>query len=185
MNVGFMEAPESRSAERGDEKVKTFESDGTSFALLVEQHQAKLYNFIYRYTQNRQDAEDLTQDTFVKAFRNFHRYDSQYPFGAWLFTIGRRTVYNHYRGLKPTEELSFDVVESAATPDEEVEHEDRKHELWEVAKKLKKEYQEVLALKYIEDLSIEEISRVLGKSKTNVKIRLFRARNQLKKLHGI
>ena len=187
MNIGLMEAPKTGSASPNEERSVPFESDGTSFALLVEQHQDKLYNFIYRYTQNRQDAEDLTQDTFVKAFRNFHRYDSKYPFGAWLFTIGRRTVYNHYRGQKnrQTEELSFDVVETAATPDQEAECDDQKHALWEVAKKLKKEYQEVLVLKYIEDLSVEEISKVLGKTKTNVKIRLFRARNQLKKLHGI
>ncbi len=185
MNSGIMEAPDSGKARQSEQSSVSFESEGTSFALLVEQHQDKLYNFIYRYTKNRQDTEDLTQDTFVKAFRNFHRYDSKYPFGPWLFTIGRRTVYNHYRGLKYTEELSFDVVETAATPDLEAESEDRRDALWEVAKKLKKKYQEVLVLKYIEDLSIEEIGKVLGKSNTNVKIRLFRARNQLKKLHGI
>lgn len=172
-------------ASRERETAVAFGKDGTSFALLVEQHQDKLYHFIYRYTRNRQDAEDLTQDTFVKAFRYFDRYDSKYPFGAWLFTIGRRTVYNHFRGLKHTEELSFDVVEKGPTPDEEAEQEDRKEGLWELAKKLKKEYQEVLVLKYIEDLSIEEIGQIIGKSRTNVKIRLFRARNQLKKLHGI
>ena len=177
-----------RNSEEAAEEVEALSSTGsevTSFALLVEQHQGKLYNFIYRYTRNRQDAEDLTQDTFVKAFRYFDRYDSRYPFGAWLFTIGRRTVCNHFRGFRPTEELSFDVVENAATPDDEAENEDRKQSMWDLAKKLKAEYQEVLVLKYIEDLSIEDIARVIGKSKTNVKIRLFRARNQLKKLHGI
>ncbi len=52
-------------------------NEKTSFTLLIQQHQTKLYNFIYRYTRNRQDAEDLTQDTFVKAFKNFHLYDRQ------------------------------------------------------------------------------------------------------------
>lgn len=75
-------------------------NEKTSFTLLIQQHQTKLYNFIYRYTRNRQDAEDLTQDTFVKAFKNFHLYDSKYPFASWLYSIGRRTVYNHYRSAR-------------------------------------------------------------------------------------
>ena len=75
-------------------------NEKTSFTLLIQQHQTKLYNFIYRYTRNRQDAEDLTQDTFVKAFKNFHLYDSKYPFASWLYSIDRRTVYNHYRSAR-------------------------------------------------------------------------------------
>ncbi len=155
----------------------------TSFALLVQQHHGKLYNFIYRYTRNRQDAEDLTQDTFVRAFENFHRYDSKYAFASWLFTIGRRTVYNHYRSARHTEPIEFDIVDSSARPDGEAEEADTRNSVWESAKSLKKDYREVLALKYIEDLSIQEIAQVMNKSQSNVKILLFRARNQLKKIH--
>ncbi len=156
------------------------EANQASFALLVEQHHAKLYSFIYRYTKNRQDAEDLTQDTFVKAFKNFHRYDSKYAFSSWLFTIGRRTVYNHYRAKKSTDALAFEIVDPSQTPDKRAEGDDRKRQLWKAAKSLKKDYYEVLILKYIEDLSIKEIAQVLNKTETNVKILLFRARNKLK-----
>ncbi len=155
----------------------------TSFTLLVQQHHAKLYNFIYRYTRNRQDAEDLTQDTFVKAFKNFDRYDSKYAFASWLFTIGRRTVYNHFRGAWRTEPMEFDIADESERPDGAAEKEDNRHSVWESAKSLKKEYREVLVLKYIEDFSILEIANVLGKTQSNVKILLFRARNQLKKIH--
>lgn len=158
-------------------------SGKTSFALLIQQHHAKLYNFIYRYTRNRQDAEDLTQDTFVKAFKNFHRYDSKYAFASWLYTIGRRTVYNHYRRARRTEPMEFDIADEAERPDGAAERTDSRNSVWESAKNLKKEFQEVLTLKYIEDLSIIEIAQVLGKSQSNIKILLFRARNQLKKIH--
>ncbi len=155
----------------------------TPFALLVQQHHAKLYNFIYRYTRNRQDAEDLTQDTFVRAFKNFHRYDSKYAFASWLFTIGRRTVYNHYRSARQTEPMEFDIADTSIRPDGAAEQSDTRNSVWESAKSLKKDYREVLALKYIEDLSIVEIAQVMNKSQSNIKILLFRARNQLKKLH--
>ncbi len=158
-------------------------NEKTSFTLLIQQHQSKLYNFIYRYTRNRQDAEDLTQDTFVKAYKNFHRYDSKYPFASWLYTIGRRTVYNHYRRTRRTEPMEFDIADESERPDGAAEKQDNRNSVWASAKKLKKEFREVLVLKYIEDLSILEIAKVLGKTQSNIKILLFRARNQLKKIH--
>ncbi len=176
--------PDSIEALRGDSFDRDAEEDGkTSFTLLIQQHQAKLYSFIYRYTRNRQDAEDLTQDTFVKAFKNFHRYDSKYAFASWLYTIGRRTVHNHYRSAKRTEPMEFDIADESVRPDGAAENSDTKNSVWETVKRLKKEHQEVLILKYIEDLSIIEIGQVLGKSQSNIKILLFRARNQLKKIH--
>lgn len=159
--------------------------DRAGFAALVEEHQDKLRNFLYRYTRNREDAEDLTQDTFVKAYRNIHRYDSKYSFSTWLYTIARRTAYNHFRDSKPTESLEYDVAANAEAPDEEVAVEDEKSWVWKAAAKLKADYREALTLKYIDDLSIEEIGRIMGKSQTNIKIILFRARNQLKKLRTI
>ncbi|MDQ8200605.1 RNA polymerase sigma factor [Pelagicoccus enzymogenes] len=159
--------------------------DRAGFAALVDEHQDKLRNFLFRYTRNRQDAEDLTQDTFVKAFRNIHRYDSKYSFSTWLYTIARRTAYNHFRDSKPTEALEYDIVESSDTPDVEASREDEKSWVWQAAERLKPDFREALSLKYIDDLSIEEISKIMGKSQTNVKIILFRARNQLKKLRHI
>ncbi len=159
--------------------------DRAGFAALVEQHQDKLRNFLFRYTRNQQDAEDLTQDTFVKAYRNIHRYDNKYSFSTWLYTIARRTAYNHFRDSKPTEALEYDIAASSDTPDIEASREDEKNWVWQAAKNLKPDFREALSLKYVDDLSIEEISRIMGKSQTNVKIILFRARNQLKKLRTI
>jgi len=113
-----------------------------SFESLVRQYHAKLFNFIYRYTKNRQDAEDLTKDTFVKAFRNFHRYDSQYPFGSWLFTIGRRTVFNHFRRARKMEPIEFDVADGDISPDGAAEASDTRTSIWEAAKRLKSDHRE-------------------------------------------
>ena len=155
--------------------------DRAAFAALVEEHQGRLVGFLYRYTRNQSDAEDLAQDTFVKAYRNFHRYDSRYSFATWLYTIARRTAYNHFRDTKPTESLEYDLVDTSQAPDEEASKEDELSWVWEAAKDLKPEYREALTLKYVDDLSIEEIAKIMEKSQTNVKIILFRARNRLKR----
>lgn len=167
---------------RTDSKSETKSSSAPSFEFLIHEHQAKLYNFIFRYTRNREDAEDLVQDTFIKAFRNFDRYDRKYTFSTWLYTIGRRTVYNHYRSKRQSEPLDFELVDSNATPDTLTEASDTKHAIWNLAKELKQEYQEVLALKYADDLSVKEIAQVMGKSVVNIKTLLFRARQQLRKI---
>lgn len=159
--------------------------DRAGFAALVEEHQDRLRNFLFRYTHNRQDAEDLAQDTFVKAYRNLHRYDSKYRFATWLYTIARRTAYNYFRDRKPTEPLEFDLAATSTAPDEEASIGDERSWVWRAAEKLKPEFREALTLKYVEDLSIEEISKIMGKTQTNVKIILFRARNHLKRLGKI
>lgn len=161
----------------------TGDSDESArFAALVREHHAKVCNFIHRHTGNRQDAEDLTQDTFVKAFRHFHRFDeSQGSFTAWLYTIARRTMYNHHRDRRPTQELNFEIPVS---PDDSGADRvsERCAQLWHQVRQLKPPYQEVILLKYSEELSIEEIARILNRSQTGVKILLFRARHQLRKL---
>lgn len=157
-------------------------SDPAEFARLVAEHQDKLCNFLLRYTRNRQDAEDLTQDTFIKAFKNLHRYESRYSFSAWLYTIARRTAYNHYRDRRPTEVLDFDVACSTETPTDAADRSEQSDSVWQHVRQLKSPYQEVVVLKYLEEMSIQEIARVLGRTQTGVKILLFRARNQLRKL---
>ncbi len=79
--------------------------------------------------------------------------------------------------------MEFDIADESERPDGALERQDSRNSVWESAKKLKKEFREVLVLKYIEDLSILEIANVLGKTQSNIKILLFRARNQLEKVH--
>lgn len=158
--------------------------DAARFTELVAQYQDRLCNFLHRYTGNRHDAEDLTQDTFVKAFRHLHRYDHRYSFAAWLFTIARRTAYNHHRDRRPTEELVFDVPSQGMAPDAIAERAEKVDSVWDDVRQLKSPYQEVLLLKYVDELSIAEIARILGRTQTGIKILLFRARGQLRDLQA-
>lgn len=159
-----------------------FAGDPEAFARLVVEHQDRLCNFLHRYTRNRQDAEDLAQDTFVKAYRNLHRYEHRTSFSAWLYTIARRTVYNHHRDTRRTEELDFDVACTEDTPAASAEQAEQTDTVWHYVRQLKSPYQEVVVLKYLEEMSIQDIARVLNRTQAGVKILLFRARHQLRKL---
>lgn len=162
-----------------------FAGNPEAFARLVREHQDRLCNFLRRYTRNRQDAEDLAQDTFVKAYKNLHRYEHRTSFAAWLYTIARRTVYNHHRDSRRTEELNFDVACDAETPSASAERAEKNDSVWQQVRQLKSPYQEVVVLRYLEEMSIQEIAKVLNRTQTGVKILLFRARNQLRKLQPL
>ncbi len=185
LNESYTMTPLRPALDVAESGVPDFAGDPEAFARMVEEHQHKLCNFILRYTRNRQDAEDLTQDTFVKAYKNLHRYEHRHSFSAWLYTIARRTVYNHYRDTRQTEELDFDVACTADTPTDAAERGDQADTVWHYVRQLKSPYQEVVVLKYLEEMSIQDIARVLNRTQTGVKILLFRARNQLRKLKPI
>ena len=87
-----------------------------SFEQLVSEHEERIFNFILQFLRHRQDAEDLTQETFVKAYRSFDRYDPLLPFAPWLFTIARRTVASHFRSARQFEELTEERETGASDP---------------------------------------------------------------------
>src|SRR5688572_10713948 len=79
--------------------------DMRAFEGIVCAHSGRVLNFLTQMTRHRQDAEDLTQQTFIKVYHNLHRFDPCRPFTAWLFTIARRTALNHFRDTKTWSEL--------------------------------------------------------------------------------
>ena len=151
----------------------------TSFERLVEQFESRIFNFLLRLTGNRHDAEDLTQDTFVKAYRNIHRYQPAYAFAAWLFTIAKRTAFSHFRAAKPMEEIRDDVQTDSQDPSTVLEQQDDGRSLWELAKKLKPKQHEALWLRYGEGFSIAEAAQIMKTNQIHVKVLLHRARTSL------
>ena len=157
--------------------------DGGAFDQIVRLHSSRIFNYIHHMTRHAQDAEDLTQQTFIKAYRALDRFDTSRSLVAWLLTIARRTALNHFRDSRRFEEFSEETADVAASPAREAEHHDRVDNLWAEARRLlpAKQY-EVLWLRFGEDLSVEETARVTGLTKTHIKILVFRARHKLEKL---
>jgi RNA polymerase sigma-70 factor, ECF subfamily len=152
-----------------------------SFERLLRRFQTPVLQFL-RHRGLGADAEDLTQETFLRAYQNLHRYSRRWAFSAWLFTIARRTGINHCRRTRPA--ANDAAVEAAlaanADPlDAMVAAEDRRR-LWQlVANVLSEEQTTALWLFYVEEMSTRDIALVLGRSRASVKIILFRARRKL------
>jgi RNA polymerase sigma-70 factor (ECF subfamily) len=145
-----------------------------AFEELAIQFEPRIYGFLCRHIGNAHDAQDLTQETFVRAWRAIGRFDPKRDFATWLFVIARRAAANHFRARRVHVELSDDVaaeiVESKS---------DEAADLWRVARKLKGNQYEALWLRYDEGFSVAQTARVMGLTTIHVKVILHRARKEL------
>jgi len=149
-----------------------------SFTELVERYGVRLYQFLHNKTDNVHDAEDLVQDTFIKAHRNISRYRTSWKFSTWLFTIAARLASSHNRGLHHQQTVAG-VDPTCVRPVDATIQQEMQEGLWAAAKSLSKNQYEALRLRYAEDMSIKEIAKVLRKTQVGVKVILYRARMNL------
>lgn len=143
---------------------------------IVHRYHENIYAFLHKLTGRREDAEDLTQETFLLALRKLHTFKKGNGLLPWLFTIARRQAIAQWRKEKPTCEL-FDAdhpTESSKQPHDAVA-------LWKIAKdNLKRDEFMSLWLYYQEDFSIKELAKVLRKTTPHIKVILHRARKHLR-----
>ena len=158
------------------------DGDARAFEGLIRIHTSRIYNYIFQMTRHRQDAEDLCQQTFIKAYNALGRFDPDRPMICWLLTIARRTALNHFRGAKAWSEIPFDAASNDAPPDREIERQDDVGKLWDQARKILSSRDfEVLWLRVSEDMDLDDIAEATGLTTTHVKVIVHRARQQLMK----
>src|SRR5438093_4770244 len=143
--------------------------DREAFGVLYERHVRKIYNYVYYRTGVVADAEDLTARTFFQAMSNLHRYQVQgVPFSAWLFRIAHNLVANWHRDTGRRRATTLDglgdVVSESAGPDDSAEAAEERRELRVAVRGLQADRQQLLILKFVEQLSNEEIATVMGRS---------------------
>jgi RNA polymerase sigma-70 factor (ECF subfamily) len=156
--------------------------DARAFEQLVHTHHTRVLHYLCHMVRHRQDAEDLTQQTFIKAYRNLGGFDCARPLINWLLTIARRTALNHFRDHKKWEHMPTDVVSDAPSPARQLEHQDRTETLWARARLVlsPREF-EVLWLRFGEEMSTQETARIMGLTQIHVKVLVHRARQHLLK----
>ena len=152
--------------------------DADAFEELVRRDRPKLLRFLTAYLGNYNDAEDLVQDTFARAYAALDRYDPNQSFTTWIFVIGRRLAANEKRRRARQRaresELAREEDSEQANPDLD------QGTVWLAAQKiLPKTSYATIWLHYGEGQSVKEIARILGKSVTGVKVTLYRARRTL------
>jgi RNA polymerase sigma-70 factor (ECF subfamily) len=165
-------------------------NDVNAFNDLIERYKRQVFSLIYRLVQNPSDAEDLAQETFIKAFRNLSSYDTQYAFHTWLFKITHNTTIDFLRKNKTwlvsIDEDSIEIEDAEPSPEEHMEIALRSELVEKVLTAVPAPYREVLILRYQQEIPCAEIAMILGIPEGTVKVRLFRARGIMKqKLKGM
>jgi RNA polymerase sigma-70 factor (ECF subfamily) len=180
--------PQHRAPVPSDEELACQARGGCaeSFEQLARRYQAPLLHFL-RQRGAGADAEDLVQDTFVRAYASLSGYRTDRRFAAWLFTIAHRLCINHHRRRRAAREpaLPDSIASGAPPPAEAASAEEQRRGLWAMAARVlsRREWTAVW-LYYVEDLPAREIAAVLACSRAAVKTMLFRARKRLLPLLG-
>lgn len=153
-----------------------------AFGLLYEEYIRPIYNFIYYKTHHKQTAEDLTSQTFIKAYASISSFEqSRGPFSAWLYQIARNTVIDHYRVSKPS--LNIDDVWDLSNGEDVERDVDVKLKVEKIKKYLKNftsEQRDVIIMRIWQEMSYAEIADVLGKSEASCKMTFSRAIKKLR-----
>lgn len=167
---------------------KAQKGDPESFGALYDKYLAPIYRFVVLKVGDRHTAEDLTQQVFLSAWQNVRSYKHRgYPFSSWLYQIARNAVVDHYRTSRV--QIELDSVQELAGAADLMGELETKIDL-ELAKvkirQLPADYQDVIIMRFVEELSPSEVAAALGKSVGAVKVIQHRALNALKKLleHG-
>lgn len=163
-----------------------------AYATLMSLYREPLYMLLLRMTHNTTTADDLTVETFGKAFLQLNRYAPTGSFGSWLYTIGVNTYIDHLRRkrldtipLSSAEQgndgsfVEFQIPSSSPNPEEALIRIERDEALKQIVDQLKEPYRKVVQMRYYDDLSYEEIAQQLRIPIGTVKIRLLRAKELL------
>lgn len=159
---------------------QVLDGDSRAYAELVRHYQRMVHTVCFRVLRNAQDAEEATQDSFVKAYQHLGSYSGSSKFSTWLYSIAYRTAISHGRKRRP-EERSLDELAqhpAGAGPLEQGRSEVRLM-LERGLAQLEVEDASILSFFYLEELSMAEIVTITGLSASNVKVRLHRARGKL------
>ena len=157
------------------------------FRLLIERHQQHIFNLCYRMLGQFEEADDATQDTFLKAYRSLKQFRGDARLKTWLCRIARNECFNRLRhentaslDQQLTTDYSFQIADSTPSPLELIEQQETQSIVHEAINKLPHQYRLVITLFHLNGLSYEEISQVMEIPMGTVKTYIFRARELLK-----
>ncbi len=164
---------------------KVLKGDSNEFRHLVDRYMDKAYNLSFRICGNHEEAEEIAQDSFLKAYRSLNGFRMKSSFATWLYRIVYNTAISHVRIKKRTvlslEDFPADATDFTAdnTSEEEAEKEYRNSLINFALQKIHEDERGLITLYYYEEMSTVEISELTGLSKQNVKIKLYRARKKM------
>lgn len=159
------------------------------YSKVIERYQTKLFVYLFRLIGNREEAEDILQDVFLKAYRNLNSFDVERKFSSWIYRIAHNEAVNHIKRKSLKRFISWDSITSSKDKLESSSTEEGADKAWirketsreidEAIKKLPFKYRQVLVLRYYSDNSYEEISDIIGRPVNTVGTLINRAKKKL------
>lgn len=168
--------------------LKAKNNDQKAFSFLLDTFWDDVYGFQLKRIENENDAEDITIQTFSRAFDKIKTYNPEYKFKTWLITISKNIHIDFIRKRKKSinEDLSheneqkvLEILDTSPSPEDKIITEQNLVKLLKDIKKLKPHYQEVINLRFFQEFSYKEISKELNEPINNVKVKLLRAKKLL------
>ncbi len=162
--------------------------DQVAFTFLLDFYWNEVYGFMLKRTENETDAEDITIETFSKAFDKIATYNPEFQFNTWMIAIAKNVHIDLLRKKKSSlfiditdqeDNQAYNIADTTPSAEDELITEQNLSQLLQYIKELKPHYQEVIQLRYFQELSYLEISEQLHEPLSNIKIKLLRAKKLL------
>ncbi|UPQ78132.1 sigma-70 family RNA polymerase sigma factor [Flavobacterium azooxidireducens] len=167
---------------------KATNGDQVAFTSLLDMYWNEVYGFMLKRTENETDAEDITIETFAKAFDKIANYNPEFQFNTWLIAIAKNVHIDMLRKKKISlfvditdeeDHQAYNVADTTPSAEDKLITEQNLSRLLEFIKELKPHYQEVIQLRYFQEMSYQEIAEQLNEPLSNVKVKLLRAKKLL------
>jgi len=156
--------------------------DHQAYARIVDKYKGKIFAFLYRMMGQPEDAQDMAQEVFTKAYFQLNKFRPNTNFSAWLYRLAANHCLDELRRLKRSVQTTEEEMEliDAETPEDAFLQKEQKQVLLRQVMGLEEEYRSVVVLRYIDQLSYREISEAMAIPMTTVQMRLHRARKKLR-----
>ncbi|NQY07697.1 MAG: RNA polymerase sigma factor [Flavobacteriaceae bacterium] len=164
---------------------KIIKGDTHSFALLLEKYKDMVFTLTFRMLKNREEAEEVAQDTFIKAYKSLNKFKGDSKFSTWLYRIAYNTSLDKIKKLKKEQltvaidEYTEGQVRAVENALDNLERAEQRKMIQDCIQQLPPDSAALLTLYYFDGLSLDEIAKVLNIKASNVKVKLFRSRKKL------
>jgi RNA polymerase sigma-70 factor (ECF subfamily) len=167
---------------------KAKQGDQTAFTFLLNYYWSEVYSFMLKRTENETNAEDITIETFSKAFDKIATYNPEFQFNTWLISIAKNVYIDILRKKRTSpfieitdkeDQKAYNVADTSPSKEDELITEQNLSQLLLYIKELKPHYQEVIQLRYFQEMSYQEIANKIDEPLSNVKVKLLRAKKLL------
>ena len=164
---------------------KTLEGDSNSFSILVEKYQNMVFGLALKMLKHREESEEVSQDTFIKVYKNLSKFHGESKFSTWVYRITYNTCLDRikknskYNNDVEINDITLNQIYQTESIYDSLENKERSKIIKECINKLPEEERVIMHLFYFEELSLKEIVEIVSMTEGNVKVKLFRARKKL------